>query len=84
MCLMSPSKPNSTFNSKNRPKKIRANFSLKRFFMKKGFKPTEHEEVPPKNLRAALQRRTKEFKNVLRNPIVIAAHLDKVDTNNVE
>ena len=52
--------------------------------MKKGFKPTEYEEVPPKNLRAALERRTKEFKNVLRNPIVIAAHLDKLDTNNVE
>ena len=52
--------------------------------MSKGFKPTEHKKGPPKNMKAALDRAGKEFKNALRNPIVIAAHIDKSDTDNVE
>lgn len=81
MCLMSLSKRNSTFNSKNRPEKIRANFSLKRFFMKKGFNPTEHKKTMPKNLKSALDRAGKELKNALRNPVVIAANLDNKPPN---
>tara|TARA_B100002019_G_C21271019_1_gene602300 strand:+ start:2829 stop:3065 length:237 start_codon:yes stop_codon:yes gene_type:complete len=76
--------PKSTFISKNRAKKIRQNFSLKRFFMSKGFKPTEHKKSS-KNMKAQLERKTKEFKNVLRNPVVVAANLlDKSANHDVE
>jgi hypothetical protein len=78
---MSGSKPKSKFNSKNRAKKIRPNFSPRRFFMSKGFKPTEHKKPMPKNLKSALNRVGKELKNALRNPVVIAANLDKKKTD---
>ena len=52
--------------------------------MKKGFAPTEHQKKPPKNLRAALERKGKELKNVLRNPVVIAANLDTKADSEVE
>ena len=45
--------------------------------MSKGFKPTEHKKPMPKNLKSALDRAGKELKNALRNPVVIAANLDK-------
>lgn len=45
--------------------------------MSKGFKPTEHKKPMPKNLKAALDRAGKELKNALRNPVVVAANLDK-------
>ena len=45
--------------------------------MNKGFSPSEHPERPVKNIGAAIKRKPNELKNVLRNPIVIAAHLDK-------
>tara|TARA_Y100000310_G_scaffold245665_1_gene250671 strand:+ start:367 stop:516 length:150 start_codon:yes stop_codon:yes gene_type:complete len=45
--------------------------------MSKGFKPTEHKKPMPKNLKSALNRAGKELKNALRNPVVIAANLDK-------
>ena len=62
-------------------KKIRPNFSPRRFFMSKGFKPTEHKKPMPKNLKSALNRVGKELKNALRNPVVIAANLDKKKTD---
>ena len=53
--------------------------------MSKGFKPTEHKKGSPKNLKAQLERKTKEFKNVLRNPVVVAANLlDKSANHDVE
>jgi len=52
--------------------------------MKKGFAPTPPPEKKMKNLQAALRRTTNEFKNVLRNPIVIAANLDKKQSDSVE
>ena len=45
--------------------------------MSKGFKPTEYAKPMPKNLKSALDRAGKELKNALRNPVVIAANLDK-------
>jgi len=49
--------------------------------MSKGFKPTEHKKPMPKNLKSALNRAGKELKNALRNPVFIAANLDKEETN---
>ena len=52
--------------------------------MSKGFKPTEHKKGS-KNMKAQLERKTKEFKNVLRNPVVVAANLlDKSTNHDVE
>ena len=52
--------------------------------MNKGFKPTEHKKSS-KNMKAQLERKTKEFKNVLRNPVVVAANLlDKSANHDVE
>tara|TARA_B100001063_G_C16538224_1_gene439903 strand:+ start:316 stop:471 length:156 start_codon:yes stop_codon:yes gene_type:complete len=45
--------------------------------MNKGFSPSEHPEKQIKDIGAAIKRKTKELKNVLRNPVVVAAHLDK-------
>ena len=58
-------------------KKFAQNFDSGGFFMSKGFKPTEHKKPMPKNLKSALNRAGKELKNALRNPVVIAANLDK-------
>jgi len=52
--------------------------------MKKGFKPTEHKKKMPKNLKAALDRQTKELKKALNNPLFIAAHLDTKPGHDVE
>ena len=52
-------------------------FTQKGFFMNKGFSPSEHPEKQIKDIGAAIKRKTKELKNVLRNPVVVAAHLDK-------
>ncbi len=52
--------------------------------MKKGFKPTEHKKKMPKNLKAALDRQTKELKKALTNPLFIAAHLDTKPGHDVE
>ena len=57
--------------------------------MKKGFNPTPKPERRIKNVSQALQRKTREFKNILRNPLVVASQLErsanlKLDTSGGE
>jgi ribosomal protein L11 len=57
--------------------------------MKKGFNPTPKQTPKIKNVTKALERKTKEFRNIMRNPLVVAAQLDRsatleLDTSEVE
>ena len=59
------------------------------FYMKKGFNPTPKQTPKIKNVTKALERKTKEFRNIMRNPLVVAAQLDRsatleLDTSEVE
>jgi hypothetical protein len=53
------SDPISTFNSKNRPKKIRANFPLKRFFYEKGIQSNRTQEINAKEFKIGIRSRRK-------------------------
>jgi hypothetical protein len=57
--------------------------------MKKGFSPTPKKQPKINNVAKTLQRKTKEFKNLLRNPVVVASQLGRsanleLDTRDVE
>jgi hypothetical protein len=45
--------------------------------MNKGFAPTPKQTSKNTNVAQQLQRKTKEFKNLLRNPLVVASQLDR-------
>lgn len=45
--------------------------------MNKGFAPTPKQTISTKNVAEQLRRKTKEFKNILRNPLVVASQLDR-------
>jgi hypothetical protein len=52
--------------------------------MKKGFNPTEKKTEFTQDLKSMLTRKTKELKNILRNPVVLASQLDKPKGSVVE
>ena len=52
--------------------------------MKKGFNPTPKPEKKIENVRQELQRVTRRFKNLMKNPIITAGTLDRQPTDPVE
>lgn len=52
--------------------------------MKKGFNPTPKQKKDIKNVYQELGRATRRFKNLMKNPVIVAASLDRSTPKPVE